>query len=29
MANNQPDVFVVAKSAIDRITVKLDEVKKK
>ena len=29
MANNQPDVFVVGKWAIDRIAVKLDEVKKK
>jgi hypothetical protein len=29
MANGQPDIFVVGKWAIDRITVKLDEVKKK
>ncbi len=29
IANNQPNVFLVAKSDIDRITVKLDEVKKK
>jgi hypothetical protein len=29
MANNQPDIFVVGKWAIDRIAVKLDEVKRK
>jgi hypothetical protein len=29
MANNRPDIFVVAKWAIDRIAVKLDEVKRK
>jgi Domain of unknown function (DUF4340) len=29
MANDQPDIFVVAKWAIDRIAVKLDEVKEK
>jgi hypothetical protein len=29
MANGQPDVFVVAKSTIDRIAVKLDEVRAK
>jgi hypothetical protein len=29
MANNQPDIFVVAKWAIDRIATKLDEVKAK
>jgi len=28
-ANGQPDIFVVGKWAVDRITVKLDEVKKK
>jgi hypothetical protein len=29
MANNEPDIFVVAKWAIDRVAVKLDEVKRK
>jgi hypothetical protein len=29
MANGQPDIFVVGKWAVDRVTVKLDEVKKK
>jgi hypothetical protein len=29
MANNQPDIFVVAKWAIDRVAVKLEEVKAK
>jgi hypothetical protein len=29
MANGQPDIFLVGKWAIDRVTVKLDEVKKK
>jgi len=29
MANSQPDIFVVPKWAIDRIAVKLDEVKAK
>jgi hypothetical protein len=29
MANNQPDIFVVAKSTIDRITITLDELKRK
>jgi hypothetical protein len=29
IANNQPNVYLVAKTDIDRITVKLDEVKAK